>query len=58
MNNITNKGQNDDDKFCIRECEREFIQLPNNVVKVYCPSCDRTIRLIRKKENTDFKDIE
>jgi len=48
----------DEGKFCIRECMRVFIPAGNDQVKVYCPSCDRTLRILDKKKNLDFKDIE
>lgn len=42
-------------KFCIRECAREFIPTEDNKIKVYCPKCDRVLRLMKKKP---FKDID
>lgn len=45
-------------KFCIGKCNREFIQ-KDEVLEIYCPSCDRTIatRSIKSGIVIDFKEI-
>ena len=48
--NIRKQGfPENEGKFCIRECSREIIPIENNFAKLYCPGCDRIIRILKKK---------
>ena len=43
-------------KWCIRQCAREFIPIEDDKVKIYCPGCERVVRILQKKKN--YKNIE
>lgn len=37
-------------KFCIRQCERIIVPTENGLANWYCPSCDRVLKILRKKK--------
>ena len=42
-------------KFCIRECERTVVPAENGLFNWYCASCDRVLKVLKKKSKDEKK---